>query len=909
MRDNILKALAKLHAQHPRKMVIVVLIITIIMGTFAAQLEQSMRWTDLLPTKSEKTIQYNKVINEFVTATNIIVVVEGEEEKIKAFTEAVVLKIKLVTDPKDGKLYVKRIDYKQDVDFIREHGLMLVKADDLQNMKELYQNPNLVPLLTNINNSFEKEYVGKEESISTREKEDNTIIILDGISNLISVMQDYSSGKIHSPEEAQKAIDKLLLGEPYLLSYDKQALIINVIPNFSMTDMSKMISGTDTIQKVIDKVLKDYPEVKAGLTGMIPLGRDEMVYGEQSMGYTSIFAFIAILILLILSFRMWAAPLFALLNLVVGLIWAIGLTTILVKSLNIMTSMVAVILIGLGIDFSIHIISIFTESRSIGKPINIAMEETFLKSGKGILTAGLTTCAAFFALVISSSRGMREMGIVSSTGLLVILIVTFLFLPSLLVLRERRMEKKLAERRIKSKPVYQDISFKVFGRGCNWLSDRYKATIICVVLSTIFLLASASRISFDHNYMNMEPKGLTSITLQDTILDKFDLSMDYALIVTDSIEESREMTKKLKNIKTAAMINDISMYLPSYEEQQKRIPHIQEINRANSSAVIANEILDSELNQIISELDRLEMNIMEIQDMAFIGGQDKVDNKCSEIVGNPDNPQSKNIISEFIDSLENNRLKSIKGLEEFQEYAAPYFKESVLKMASIENIIPDDLPASVLDRYANRDRTQFLLTVFPAENMWTDLNFLQRFTSDLDRVSNKATGMPPVMQELFRVIGNDGKNAALLTVFVVFLLLWLDFRRIKYAVIAMIPLVAGFIWMVGLMKLTGMQLTVVNVMGLPMIIGIGIDYGVHVVHRWRTEGVNKVNEIFASTGKAILLSTLTTMLAFGSLIFSIYRGFGSLGAAMFIGVGACFFSTFIFLSGIMGFLERKKQII
>jgi predicted RND superfamily exporter protein len=391
MRDKILKSLAKLHALHPWKMIIMVVIITTITGAFATQLEQSMRWTDLLPAKSEKTIQYNKVINEFVTATNIIIVVEGEEEAIKAYTEAIVPQIKLAIDPKDGKLYAKRIDYKQDVDFIREHGLMLVKADDLQNMKELYQNPNLVPLLTNLNNSFEKEYVGREESISTREKEDNSIIILDSIAHLISVMQDYSSGKTNSPEEAQKAIDKLLLGEPYLLSYDKQALIINVIPNFSMTDMGKMISGTDTIQEIVDRVKKDFPEVKAGLTGMIPLGRDEMVYGEQSMGYTSIIAFITILVLLILSFRMWIAPLFAILNLAVGLIWAIGLTAILVKSLNIMTAMVTVILIGLGIDFSIHIIAIFSKSRSIGKPINQSIEDTFLKSGKGILTGGLTT--------------------------------------------------------------------------------------------------------------------------------------------------------------------------------------------------------------------------------------------------------------------------------------------------------------------------------------------------------------------------------------------------------------------------------------------------------------------------------------------------------------------------------------
>ena len=905
MREKILRALARLHAQHPWKMLLLVLAITIILGAFATQLEQSMRWSDLLPSKSEKTIQYNKVINEFVTATNIIIVVEGEEETIKAYTEVVVPQIKLATDPKDGRPYIKRIDYKQDIDFIREHGLMLVKADNLQNMKELYQNPNLVPLLTNLNNSFEKEYVGREESISTREKEDNTIIILDSISHLISIMQDYSSGKIHSPEEAQKAVDKLILGEPYLLSYDKQALIINAIPNFSMTDMDKMISGTDTIQEIVDKVKKDFPEVKAGLTGMIPLGRDEMVYGQQSMGYTSIIAFIAILILLILSFRMWAAPLFAILNLTVGLIWAIGLAAILVKSLNIMTSMVTVILIGLGIDFSIHIISIFTESRSIGKPINKSIEDTFLKSGKGILTGGLTTCGAFFALIISSSRGMKEVGIVSSVGLLAILIVTFLFLPSLLVLRERRLEKKLAEGRIKNKPVYKDISLRAFGKGCSWLSGNYTVTIICVVLITIFLLASASRISFDHNYMNMEPEGLTSITLQDTILDKFDLSMDYALILADSVEESREMTKALKNIKSAAIIDDISIYFPSLEEQRKRIPHIQEINQSISSAVIANDILDSELNQVISELDRLEMNIMEIQDMAYMGGQDKVDRKCSEIVGNPDDPQSLSIIAQFIDSLENNRLSGLKGLKEFQKHAAPYFKESVLKMTSTENIVLDDLPASVLDRYANRDRTQFLLTVFPAENIWTDVNFLQRFTSDLDRVSNKATGMPPVMQELIRVIGNDGKNAALLTVFVVFLLLWLDFRSFKYAIIAMIPLVAGVIWMVGLMHLVSMQLTVVNVMGLPMIIGIGIDYGVHIVHRWHIEGSKKVNQIFASTGKAIFLTSITTMLAFGSLIFSIWRGFGSLGAAMFIGVGACFLSTVIILPGIIGFTERK----
>jgi len=104
-----------------------------------------------------------------------------------------------------------------------------------------------------------------------------------------------------------------------------------------------------------------------------------------------------------------------------------------------------------------------------------------------------------------------------------------------------------------------------------------------------------------------------------------------------------------------------------------------------------------------------------------------------------------------------------------------------------------------------------------------------------------------------------------------------------------------------------MQLTVMNVMGLPMILGIGIDDGVHIVHRWKIEGKGKVRIVFASTGKAILLTSLTTMLAFGSLIFSIWRGFGQLGGALFIGVAACFLTTVIILPGIIS-IEEKKDI-
>ncbi len=301
------------------------------------------------------------------------------------------------------------------------------------------------------------------------------------------------------------------------------------------------------------------------------------------------------------------------------------------------------------------------------------------------------------------------------------------------------------------------------------------------------------------------------------------------------------------------------------------------------------------------------MNIMEIQDMAFIGGRDKVDNKCKEIVGDPEKPGSKNIIRQLQQLLDASSATAAKGLSEFQQYFAPYFKDSIIKMCSTEPISLEELPVSILDRYCNKTRDQFLVTVFPSGKLWENPESLHRFVDDLESVTNKATGLPPVFRAILKIFARDGRNAVLLTILIVFLLLLMDFRSPRYAIMAMIPLACGVFWMVGFMHLIGMQINVVNIIGLPLIIGIGIDDGVHIMHRWKHEGKGKIRTIFSSTGKAIFLTSLTTMFAFGSLVFSIFRGWASFGGALFIGVGACFLTTVIILPGILGLIERVSS--
>jgi len=948
MREKFLKKLAYWHTNYPGRMLALVVIVTVILAVFAGQLTVTMQMRDLLPEGDPKVDELNEIIDEFSTATNVMVVLQGPEERIKEFADNLAPRIVELRDTsknsalereiiqmqakieklesrggKESKIkdlysritalrkrinmpLFQRVDYKVETGFLKKHALMLVKEDDLENIKDMYTDPNLTGLLTNINNSLEKEYVGKEESLSTREKEDGAVQFLDGIQSLAEGLQAAASGEEQSRDQIIKIADKLLLGDPYFLSYDKSCLILTVIPTFTIMDRDLIMVGKEHLQSLVDSMTKDYPRIKVGLSGDIAREYDEQTYSQQSLGFTSIIAFIAIFILLVISFRMVIAPLLALANLLVGLVWAMGGAFIIVGQLNMVTAMLSIVLLGLGIDFSIHLLSGFTEWRAAGDSIAFALEKTFLKSGKGIITGALTTACAFLALLISRSQGMKEMGIVTGVGLLSVLLATFLFLPVMLVLRERRIDKKQQSRKSGSGKMAKDISFRSLGRISGWLYSHYIFTILTAVLLSGILIWFALQIKYDQNYMRMEPKGLSSIALMDTVKEKFDLSMEYSLCLTDNIEESRLLSQEYEDLAIVARTDDISRFIPSPEQQEKRIPHLREIAGGIRTKTIQAGFPSQALSAFIKEIDRLRMNIMEMQDMAFMGGQDKVDYKCKDLVGEPLNDESEGVIQELLQALDSSAAPVTGGLSRFQSYFAPYFKKSISSMSSTEVISLNDIPASILDRYSNKARNKFLITIYPSGKLFSDATVLNRFGDDMERVSKKTTGMPVVAISWMRIAARDGRNAILLTLAIVFILLWIDFGKPWFAIMGMIPLGLGAFWMVGFMNLAGMMLSFMTLIGLPLIIGIGIDDGVHIMHRWQQEGKGKIVTVFSSTGKAILLTSLTTMLAFGSMTFSVFPAWAWFGESLFLGVGSCFLTTIIILPGFMGWMERKK---
>ncbi len=909
MRHKLLTKLADFISSKPWWSGLLLLIATVVLGGMAAQLTFTTSITNLMPDEDPMVQEFNKVMDEYAGAASMLVVAEGDEKSLTKFAENVAPQIAVL------KEYVKKVDYKLPRELLADHALMLINTSDLKNNQSIFEDPNLTGFLTNLNDSFEKEYIQSDEKISGQEQEEDIIRFLDGIQTFTTILDDALKGS--TDNAGKKAADAVLFGDNYYRSWDRQMLIMQIIPTFSFMDIEKDVDATNIIEKIVHESADKFG-VSAGLTGSIPLSRDEMVSVENDSFTITLFALLGVMILFFVAFRMFISPILAIITLIFGVIWGMGVAWPIVKQLNLMTSMMSVVLIGLGIDFAIHIISVYTEMRRKGEGVPDSLRYTLQKSGLGIITGGFTTAAAFLTMAISRTEGLKEFGVVLGAGIVMTMIAAITVLPTLLVLHERLMIK--IKKNFKIRP--KDISYRFLGSTAASIAGKWKISLALILILLLFLGFRGSTITMDYNYLNMEPKGLESIELQDKMIEKLNISSDYAYITAASTEEAHVITEAAKDMSTSGMVQSIVDFLPPEKEQIKRSMLVKKIRNRMKNTPLNKAFSVKDLQMFIEELIRLEMNLIEVQDMAVLGAQDKVYMKAGLLVGFvpeeddetilslqekitkfiPD--QHSGMLSMLIQNFDQRTSSILTRIQSFHQEFGTAFKPAVIRMANPEQITLETLPENIKNQYVGKSGDSFLVTVFPKGNVW-DFQFLDRFTKELEEISPRSTGLAPVFKRLMDLIGADGKNATILALLVIVALLLADFRSVRKMALAVVPLVIGVVWMLGVMEVTGLQLTLLNIMAIPMIIGIGIDDGVHIIHRYQIEGRTAHKAVFASTGRAVLLTSLTTMLTFGSLWFAVYRGLGSMGIALFIGVGTCFLATILIIPAVMGWVEKR----
>lgn len=878
------------------------MIITIIMSFGVAITEMEFSFYSLAPKESIRFKQLKSIIENFPTASSIIVVVESRnredkiqsEKKVKAAVDAIQ---KELSNPEYSK-YITRIEGKMDMSFFENHGLMLLDIDNIKRMSNLFSNPNIVPFLKQLNDNFEDEYSADEENLS----EDERMLLgqFNGIKEILYLMKESSDGIDIKGEELSASLDRFLIGSPYIFNKDNTMALIIIQPTFTMNDIIPLMNGVPLIDKTVREIADKY-DVKAGLTGMTVVAKDEGETGEKGIVASMLISLLLIIILLIITYKMYSVPLISGIPLMLGVFWTVGMAGFFLKRINLVTAAYLVVLIGLGVDYAIHLLTAFTLERDDGKGFFESIGNSFRKSGSGIVLGALTTASAFFALVITRSSMVKELGIVAGMGIICELIAMFILVPALLGLRNERILKR---GKTKTK-LFNKIQIKFTFMEKLGKSIKAKPYIyaITMFLLALLILPQARNVSVETNIMNMEAKGLESIALQDKMTEEFEMSPDVIFYSSNDLNKIRDIGKRLRKLESIKEIESIALFLPADSEQKERKPYIEDFKSYLSNIRSGNYV---NIIQLREELSRLEDNLCEMSDLAYISGMDNLHEKLDNLTGKDKdgNKVKESIVDELLESLSGKDSEIEYRLVKFQKSFVLLSKIKLIKMANTDKVTLDLIPAYIRDSYVSRDSSCFLLNIIPKENPWVKENrdiLYKQVTS----ITDETTSMINLSDILVEIAERSGLIASLAAIIAIFLLLLIDFRNFKLSIITMIPLLLSFGTLFGFMAIAGIKFDFVNIISIPLLIGIGVDDAVHINHRYLIEGKGNMDIVIAKTGKAVLLTSITTIIAFASFIPSLMTAMHSTGIVLSAAMAVAFFFSILFHPAILIIVYEK----
>ncbi|MDX9802209.1 MAG: MMPL family transporter [Spirochaetia bacterium] len=886
-----------------KKALLIILLITVTAGIGTSFLKMEMTFFSILPRESAQVRDLEKITREFASSSQIILVVDARSIEDPDEAEIAVKKTldamtKEFSKPKwSGTL--DGVTSGIDLDFIRNHAMMLTKPEDQKRLINIYRNPDLLPFLTHLNDDFEKEYSGNDKNLEDDEMQATAQIR--GLGQILGLLENQLSGKTAEDKTMEEALDQFLFGDPVILSRDNKMGIIMLRPNFTIDDFLRFTEIED-LEKKADEIAHNM-DVKAGFTGFLVVGKDEMVTSEQGLGISMIAAFILVITLMVLVFRMKSVPLIAGLPLFLGIFWTAGVTGFVVHRLNIMTAMYMVALIGLGIDYAIHILSSYIQFRDQGLDFKPAMVKAYSTSGPGIITGGLTTAAAFLALMFAKTSMVSELGLVAGLGILCEMAAMLIIIPPLLALRHQRLIKKGKADTVHSGKV-KIRSNLASGLG-KMVVRRPGLYVILLFIAGISLATQAGKVRIEDNMMNMEAKGLKSIELQGTLVDEFDMAVDGLQILSTNLDEISPLVDKLKSLDSVKTAEAVSLFLPSESEYSERLPLTDELKKILSS-VEEPQNVDADI--LKDELYRLEMNLVEMGDMAYLGQMSRLGNELNRLTSLDENgvKTGESVFDRITDTLEDTSEGNQVALGKFQKIMRPHLLERLNDMANTEKITQGALSDTIKDTFISRDGKSYLISISPRQNPWEG-DFREILTTQVSSVTNRATGMILAANQMNDAARIDGLFATRIAVIVVFLLLLLDFRNLKLAAITFIPLVMSFAGLFGIMALTGIKFDFLNIISIPLLIGIGVDNAVHINHRYLIEGKGNMAKVIGATGTAVFLATLTTIIGFGSFIPSIMRAMRGTGIVLVIAMTLAFINSVLLHPAILIFVREKAH--
>jgi len=617
------------------------------------------------------------------------------------------------------------------------------------------------------------------------------------------------------------------------------------------------------------------PGVRVRMTGNPALNHEEMLGLAWDIGGSGVFCFLLVAGFLYLAFRSWHLVIASLVTLLVGLIWTAAFAAATIGQLNIISIAFAILFIGLGVDFAIHFGMAFAaERRQHHVPNFTALQRAVDGIGASLVLCGVTTAIGFLVFVPTEYRGIAELGAIAGAGMSIILFLTLTLFPALLLGWFRPSE---------ATPI------KAPFRADQTLALRLgKAPrLICAVA---FLAAALSipllfQLRFDAHVINMRDPETQSVQAFQDLLEDQDTSPWYINVLAPDLDEVDGIVERLDALPEVGRVVSLRSYIP--EDQDEKLEILDDLaflmeatpNTSENPPEYSTEEQTEALRELLQTLHDAERPP---GDETAARSFDALERKLSTFLARLERDQTPDqALGEFRDVL----------LDRLPE-ALERFRDSL----SVSAIGLLDLPPVLVRRLVAPDGTA-RIQAFPSEEL-QDFEALKRFSKSVLSVAPLAAGMAPHLVDFGEATARSFRQALLSAAIAISALLFLLWRRPSDVALVLAPLALGAILTCASMAILDLHFNFANIVVLPLLFGIGVDSGIHLVHRARHDAKSNLDALPESTESsehagslvetatagAVFYSAMTTTLSFGTLALSGHQGMHSLGIILTIGM-------------------------
>lgn len=528
---------------------------------------------------------------------------------------------------------------------------------------------------------------------------------------------------------------------------------------------------------------------------------------RADMRWTGLMAGVLIFLLLALAFRSKRVVALVFVPLAIGTLLTFGFASVAVGDLNMFTSFFGAILIGLGIDFSVHLFTRYREERAQAASLNEAIVRAWDATGPPCFVAALTSAGGFFALMVGDFNGFSELGLLLGFGVMICLGSVLVILPLLISWWEKKPKayRKKKKSRVRKPPTY-----------------RFAPLVLMLLALVTFAFSFALKdLEFEYDISELRQDGQGYSEMNEQQLELVQDSFAPVLVGFDSESELLEAHLKYEQLieeKGFPGINGVfSIYSLLPPDQEERL------------AVLA-QIRDFSSHESYPRLN-----------------------------------------------------------QQVQQNLAP------LKELNLNPLVREDLPIGILE-LTGATKGLYNLVLFADGNMW-DLREARLLLDELEIQLGdlEYTGRHLINGVLYTLVRRDAPLICLVALFLVCLATLIDLKSLPQALGAVSVLLAGMLWAVAAITLFRIKISVVNVVGIAILLGIGVDVVIHLLHRIREEGPGRIHRALETTGWAAALSATTTVMSFASLSLAGGRGIRGLGQLVLVGLTAITIAAFLLL--------------